>query len=92
MNLNLSHYGWAMKDLDVELILAHSPPAKGRVYCCNAVFQDRLVKALRLKEISVLEGTNAFLDEECLGVLNDKIIISVMDAVTIKSSRYGSFL
>ena len=67
-----TQFGRAMQELDVELILAHSPQAKGRVERRNAVFQDRLVKALRLKGISDLEGANAFLDEEFLADLNEK--------------------
>ena len=34
-----------MRKLGVELILAHSPQAKGRVERMNGVLQDRLVKA-----------------------------------------------
>ena len=67
-----TQFGRAMQELDVTLILAHSPQAKGRVERRNAVFQDRLVKALRLKGISDLEGANAFLDEEFLAGLNEK--------------------
>ena len=67
-----TQFGRAMKELDVELILAHSPQAKGRVERRNAVFQDRLVKALRLKGISDLEGANAFLEEEFLTDMNEK--------------------
>ena len=67
-----TQFGRAMQELDMELILAHSPQAKGRVERRNAVFQDRLVKALRLKGISDLEGANAFLDEEFLADLNEK--------------------
>ena len=67
-----TQFGRAMQELDVELILAHSPQAKGRVERRNAVFQDRLVKALRLKGISDLEGANAFLDDEFLTDLNEK--------------------
>ncbi len=67
-----TQFGRAMKELNVELILAHSPQAKGRVERRNGVFQDRLVKALRLKGISDLEGANAFLDEEFLADMNEK--------------------
>ena len=41
-----TQFGRAMKDLGVELILAHSPQAKGRVERRNALFQDRLVKEM----------------------------------------------
>jgi ribosomal protein L30/L7E len=43
-----------MKELDVELILTRSPQAKGRVERRHGVFQDRFVKALRLKKIATL--------------------------------------
>jgi len=65
-----TQFGRAMKELGVKLILAHSPQAKGRVERRNAVFQDRLVKALRLKGISDLASANAFLDEEFLADMN----------------------
>jgi hypothetical protein len=71
-----TQFGRAMQELGVELILAHSPQAKGRVERRNAVFQDRLVKALRLKKISDLESANAFLEEEFLEDLNGKFEVS----------------
>ena len=43
-----TQFGRAMGQLGVELILANSPQAKGRVERMNGVLQDRLVKALRL--------------------------------------------
>ena len=67
-----TQFGRAMQELDVELILAHSPQAKGRVERRNAVFQDRLVKALRLKGIDDLEDANAFLEREFLTDMNEK--------------------
>jgi hypothetical protein len=48
--------------LGVELILAHSPQAKGRVERMNGVLQDRLVKELRLAGINDLESANRCLD------------------------------
>lgn len=68
----LTQFGRAMRELDIELILAHSPQAKGRVERRHGVLQDRLVKALRLKEIATLEDANAFLNDEFLDELNQK--------------------
>jgi hypothetical protein len=59
-----TQFGRAMEPLRVELILANSPQAKGRVERMNGVLQDRLVKALRLAGIRDLESANRFLDEE----------------------------
>lgn len=71
-----TQFGRAMRELGVELILAHSPQAKGRVERRNAVFQDRLVKAMRLKQISDLQSANAFLEEEFLDELNEKFTVA----------------
>ena len=61
-----------MKGLGVDLILAHSPQAKGRVERRHGVFQDRLVKAMRLKRISTIEAANVYLAEEFLDEMNTR--------------------
>jgi len=65
-----TQFGRAMEQLGVELILAHSPQAKGRVERMNGVLQDRLVKALRLAGIKDLESANRFLEEKFLPGFN----------------------
>jgi transposase len=67
-----TQFGRAMGQLGVELILAHSPQAKGRVERMNGVLQDRLVKALRLAGISDLERANRFLEEGYLREFNQR--------------------
>jgi transposase len=57
----MTHYGRAMEALNIEIICAHSPQAKGRVERANATLQDRLVKAMRLEGISSIAEANAFL-------------------------------
>lgn len=51
----------AMSSLGINLILANSPQAKGRVERVNETLQDRLVKEMRLARISSMEEGNAFL-------------------------------
>lgn len=51
----------ALRELDIQLICANSPQAKGRVERANRTFQDRLPKAMRLAGINALEAANAFL-------------------------------
>lgn len=53
----------ALKKLDVGLICAHSPQAKGRVERANGILQDRLIKELRERGISTIEEGNKFLEE-----------------------------
>ena len=53
----------SLEKLDIELILANSPQAKGRVERANRTLQDRLIKELRLRGINTLEKANEFLPE-----------------------------
>jgi transposase len=71
----LTQFGRAMKELDVDIILARSPQAKGRVERRNGVLQDRLVKALRLEGINTLKGGNQFLKEVFLPELNERFTV-----------------
>ncbi|MEZ0134554.1 MULTISPECIES: ISNCY family transposase [Novosphingobium] len=57
----MTHFGRALEALNIEIICAHSPQAKGRVERANATLQDRLVKAMRLEGISTIVEANAFL-------------------------------
>jgi hypothetical protein len=59
----LTQFQRACNELGIALITAHSPQAKGRVERPFSAFQDRLVKELRLRNISAIEGANKFLEE-----------------------------
>lgn len=53
----------ACRELDIEIIYARSPQAKGRVERSNKTHQDRLVKELRLAGISTIQEANKFIQE-----------------------------
>jgi len=57
----MTHFGRALEALNIEIICANSPQAKGRVERANGTLQDRLVKAMRLEGISTIAEANAFL-------------------------------
>ena len=59
----LTQFGRAMQELDIQIICANSPQAKGRVERVIQTLQDRLVKELRLRNLSTIEAANAFLPE-----------------------------
>ena len=59
----LTQFGRAMQQLDVQIICAHTPQAKGRVERVIQTLQDRLPKELRLRGISSWEAGNAYLPE-----------------------------
>lgn len=57
-----TEFGRALRELDVELIRAHSPQAKGRVERSFGTAQDRWVKELRLAKAKTCESANAVLE------------------------------
>lgn len=57
-----TQFGRALAELDIEWIAAHSPQAKGRIERMFGTLPDRLVKQMRLAEISTLEAANRFLE------------------------------
>ena len=84
-----TQFGRAMKQLGVELILAHSPQAKGRVERRNGLLQDRLVKELRLAGINDLERANEFLEKKFLPALDAKFTVEPRSAAD--AHRQGSW-
>jgi len=59
----LTQFGRAMQELDIQILCANTPQAKGRIERANQTLQDRLVKELRLRGISTIEAGNAYLPE-----------------------------
>jgi len=74
-----TQFGRAMVELDVELILANSPQAKGRVERRNRLLQDRLVKEMRLRGIGSIAAANGYLDGEYLDALNRDYTVDAAD-------------
>jgi len=63
------------KGLNIEIIHAGSAQAKGRVEVLFKTLQDRLVKELRLNNISTIEEANKFLEEEYIMTFNTKFMV-----------------
>jgi hypothetical protein len=59
----LSQFGRALRELNIELLCARSPEAKGRVERANGTLQDRLVKELRLRGLNDPVAAAPFLPE-----------------------------
>jgi hypothetical protein len=53
----------ACRELEIRVIHAHSPQAKGRIERVFGILQDRLVKEMRLAQISTKDQANEFLEE-----------------------------
>ena len=57
----ITQFGRVLSELNIDIICANSPQAKGRVERAFGTLQDRLVKELRLAGISTIEAANAWL-------------------------------
>jgi len=71
----LTQFQRACNDLDINLISAHSPQAKGRIERLFETLQDRLVKELRLKNISDTKTANKFLEETFIQDFNNRFSV-----------------
>lgn len=72
----LTDFGRAMKELNIEVIFANSPQAKGRVERVNRTLQDRLVKALRKEGISNIAQANEFIKKTFINDYNTKFAVN----------------
>lgn len=72
----LTQYARALNELDIDLIHARSPQAKGRVERVFGTLQDRLVKELRLAGISTIEEADRFVREVYLERHNAKFTVA----------------
>ena len=63
VGISHSQFERAMKELDIEMIHARSPQAKGRVERANGTLQDRLIKKMRRRGIKTIQEGNAYLEE-----------------------------
>ena len=61
-----TQFSRALDELDIQLIPAHSPQAKGRIERLWGTAQDRLVKELRLAGACTLEQANGVLEGKFL--------------------------
>jgi len=68
----VTHFGRMCQKLDIRIIAANSPQAKGRVERGNGTHQDRLIKKMGRRKIRTHEAANRFLQEEYLAQHNTR--------------------
>jgi hypothetical protein len=75
-----TQFGRALRELAIELILARSPQAKGRVERSFRTAQDRVVKEMRLAKVETIVQANALLDGGLLDRHNRMFSVPARDA------------
>lgn len=68
----VTQFGRMCRKLDIRIIAANSPQAKGRVERGNGTHQDRLIKKMGRKKIRTHEAANEFLQMEYLADHNSR--------------------
>ena len=67
----------ALKELNINIVYANSPQAKGRIERLFGFLQDRLIKELRLRKIKDYETANRFLEEEFWPWYNNRYLLQI---------------
>jgi len=84
-----TQFGRACARLGIEIITAYSPQAKGRVERSHGVYQDRLVKELRLQKISGIGDANQLLADGFIDHLNRKFAVKARSETDFHRSSKG---
>lgn len=71
----MTQFSRAVSELDINLITAHSPQAKGRVERLFKTLQDRLIKEMRLAKINTIESANVFLRDKFIPWFNNRYAV-----------------
>jgi Integrase core domain. len=72
----LTQLGRALSELDIKIIYANSPQAKGRVERNHSTHQDRLVKEMRLRNIFTIDEANEYLEKEYIPQFNQRFVVN----------------
>jgi hypothetical protein len=78
----------ALTALDIELIIALSPQAKGRVERLFGTLQDRLIKEMRVAGIDSMEAANRFLEELFIPFWNERFTVEAATAGDVHRALY----
>lgn len=76
---SFTQYHRILKELDIDLIHAQSPQAKGRVERLFKTMQDRLVKEFELADISTVDAANNYLQTTYIPEHNAKFAVEPLE-------------
>ena len=90
--LELTQFERACQQVGINLIHAHSPQAKGRIERLFQTLQDRLVKEMRLKNISTIVEANIFLTKIFIPWFNKKFGVVARKKINLHTVMTGKEL
>lgn len=76
---NLTQFGQVMKQLDIDMIAAYSPQARGRSERLFRTLQERLPKELALANIDSMAKANAFLKNTYIQQHNKEFAVAAQE-------------
>ena len=71
----MSQFEHSLSELEVQVIHAQSPQAKGRIERLFQTFQDWLIKEMRLAGLRTLEEANRFLERYLLRCITSGLLL-----------------
>jgi transposase len=78
----LTQVGRALRELNIQMIPAYSPQARGRSERSFRTWQGRLPQELRLAGITTLEAANGFLQERYVAEFNARFSVAAQEEGT----------
>ena len=79
----LTQYGYACKQLGIDLKTSSVSQAKGLIEKTNGTFQSRLVQELRLENITTIEEANKYLTEVFIPEFNKEFALDYKKFPTV---------
>lgn len=77
-----TQFGRALRELNIHMIAAYSPEARGRMERSYGTWQGRLPQELRVAEIHTVEEANRFLRERYIAEFNRKFMVKAAEPGT----------
>jgi len=84
--LELTQFQRACQQVGINLIHAHFPQAKGRIERLFQTLQDRLVKEMRLRNISTIAEANIFLTKIFIPWFNKKFAVVARKKINLHTT------
>jgi hypothetical protein len=81
----ITNFKKTMDELNINLIFANSPQAKGRVERSNKTLQDRLIKEMRLRKFKTIFEANEYLENEFIVQWNSKFAVEATESANLHS-------